>query len=142
MKSLLPIVSISLLLGSCLKADPVVLTILGESRCQGVEGMTAVAQCIKNRMDKRGQTATQVVLAPKQFSCWNAPLDPTQLLTESVNNTNTAKALAYAITHGWDVMPELQADHYYAYKLIKAPSWSKSATSKVIIGDHVFLEIP
>ncbi len=49
----------------------IALTLLAEARGEGIEGMEAVAMVIKQRMANRKQTASQVCLAPKQFSCWN-----------------------------------------------------------------------
>jgi len=49
----------------------VALTILGEARGETFEGMAGVASVIQTRMIERKQTASQVCLAPKQFSFWN-----------------------------------------------------------------------
>lgn len=44
------------------------ITILAEAEDQGQEGMTAVAEVIRNRMRITGQGAAEVVLAPYQFA--------------------------------------------------------------------------
>lgn len=53
------------------------MTIWGEARSQGTEGMNAVGHVIKNRVAKHrwGDNVKDVVLNRKQFSCWN-PGDP------------------------------------------------------------------
>jgi len=50
----------------------VALTILGEARGEGMEGMAGVASVIQTRMIERKQSASQVCLSPKQFSFWNS----------------------------------------------------------------------
>lgn len=54
--------------------DAVIRTIIGESGREPYEGQLGVAHVIKNRLTsgRYGNTATDVVYAPKQFSVWNA----------------------------------------------------------------------
>jgi polyphosphate kinase 2 len=49
----------------------VAATIWGEARGEGEEGMKAVANVIKNRSDKQGNSPKEIALKPKQFSIWN-----------------------------------------------------------------------
>ena len=49
----------------------IALTILGDARGEGFEGMAGVASVIQTRAIERKQTASQVCLSPKQFSFWN-----------------------------------------------------------------------
>ena len=53
----------------------VAMTILGEARGEGEEGMYAVACVIAQRSIAWKRTPKQICLADKQFSCWN-PKDP------------------------------------------------------------------
>lgn len=46
------------------------LTIYGEARGEPLEGQVAVANVIKNRVGINGDYRN-VILKPKQFSCWN-----------------------------------------------------------------------
>jgi hypothetical protein len=48
-------------------------TIYGEARGESIETMFAVGWVIRNRLQsgKYGKTYKDVVLQPKQFSCWN-----------------------------------------------------------------------
>jgi len=48
-----------------------VQTIIGECANCSDDGMVAVANVIRNRMELRGQTAEEVCLAREQFSFWN-----------------------------------------------------------------------
>ena len=49
----------------------VAATIWGEARGEGVEGMKAVANVIKNRADSLKKSPKDIVLQKKQFSIWN-----------------------------------------------------------------------
>ncbi len=57
--------------GSALMA----LTAFLEARSEPVKGILGVLWVIRNRMALRGQSAHEVCLADRQFSCWN-PSDP------------------------------------------------------------------
>ena len=49
-----------------------IATVYGEARGESDDGMTCVAETIRNRIRAgRGKDATAVCLAPLQFSCWN-----------------------------------------------------------------------
>jgi spore germination cell wall hydrolase CwlJ-like protein len=125
--------------------ETIVLTLLGEARCQPEEGMTAIAQVILNRSrEQRHLPVASIVLQPRQWSCWNnkrAFLRRSDaLMGESETATNTAKALAFAICNGIDVMPDLEANHYYNSSLCN-PSWAKYGVDTVIIGDHTFMTL-
>ena len=52
--------------------DIVAMTILGEARGEGKQGMYAVACVINQRAINRKMTPAQVCLQRKQFSCWNS----------------------------------------------------------------------
>ena len=49
----------------------VAATIWGEARGEGIEGMKAVANVIRNRANSLNKTPKDVVLQKKQFSIWN-----------------------------------------------------------------------
>ena len=116
----------------------IALTLLAEARGEGAEGMEAVAMVIKQRMANRKQTASQVCLAPKQFSCWNgkssddlrhlwqSPAAPDAIeVVRRFGKLNTA-----AIGH---------ADHYCTVKI--KPYWSKGKTPVAVIGNHKFFKL-
>ena len=59
------------------------LTVLGEAEGEPYQGKLAVAHVIANRMKKHGKSVADTVLAPWQFSCWNAG-DPRKLFLVNV----------------------------------------------------------
>lgn len=80
--------------------DWIALTVKQEAEGELREGKLAVAFVIVNRMAQQNRSASQIVLAPFQFSCWNtdsptkARLDPA--MTTSVwRESYEAAALAY-----------------------------------------------
>lgn len=95
--------------------------------------MAAVREVIANRAKRSGKSEAQIVLAPKQFSCWNS---------------GTASGIARAKRHAkWREALELAsnksvtdytrgADHYHT--LAVAPSWAKRMPKTVTIQNHIF----
>jgi spore germination cell wall hydrolase CwlJ-like protein len=116
----------------------IALTLLAEARGEGAEGMTAVAMVIKQRMANRKQTASQVCLAPKQFSCWNGKTsDDLRHLWQSPAAKDAIEVVrrfgklnTAAIGH---------ADHYCTVKI--KPYWSKGKTPVAVIGNHKFFKL-
>ena len=116
----------------------IALTLLAEARGEGVEGMEAVAMVIKQRMVNRKQTASQVCLAPKQFSCWNGKTsDDLRHLWKSPAAPDAIEVVrrfgkldAASIGH---------ADHYCTVKI--NPYWSKGKTPVAVIGNHKFFKL-
>src|SRR5262245_39900763 len=53
--------------------DDVINTVIAEAGGDGPEGMTAVANVIKNRSTRRGLSAADVVRQPHQFEGYEAP---------------------------------------------------------------------
>ena len=49
----------------------VALTLLGEARGEGVDGMLAVGMVVQQRSIERKKRPATICLQPKQFSCWN-----------------------------------------------------------------------
>ena len=116
----------------------IALTLLAEARGEGIEGMEAVAMVIKQRMANRKQTASQVCLAPKQFSCWNGKSsDDLRHLWQSPAAPDAIKVVrrfgkldSAAIGH---------ADHYCTVKI--KPYWSKGKTPVAVLGNHKFFKL-
>lgn len=48
-----------------------ICTVFGEARGEPLEGIVGVANVIKNRFVASRKTYKDIVLAPRQFSCWN-----------------------------------------------------------------------
>jgi len=106
------------------------LTLLAEARGEGVSGMEAVAAVIHRRMERRGLTAAQVCLEPKQFSCWNSGRSLEYLWRSPV--VEAAKEVASRVHEG----KKLVADHYCTLKV--TPYWSQKQRPVAIIGNHKF----
>jgi len=104
----------------------VVKTIALESANQPFAGQVAVASVIKTRIKERGLTAKQVVLQPKQFSCF--PISRELTLSE----LDTAYS-------AWKLAKAGRFNHY-AHTSINN-YWTKKAKSKKTIKDHVFYKL-
>ena len=111
--------------------ETAILTVAYEASSQSFEGQVAVASVIKTRMAKSGKSAREVVLKPKQFSCW-AKGKPTQKRKLSQREIDMAKK-------AWAAARPGAFDHYCRYDC--RPLWAKSAKKSVRIGDHVFYKI-
>ena len=106
-------------------------TIAYEASNQSYTGQVAVASVIKTRMQERHLTAMQVVLQPKQFSCWvnGKPIQSRKL---------KGSELAIA-TKAWHAATIGKYNHYAHYKINNY--WTKKAISKTRIGDHIFYKL-
>ena len=116
----------------------VIKTIMLEAEDQGLEGMIAVGEVIRNRALERSQTLTQVVMAPKQFSCHNEPKKAQERL--SGMSATTWQMASKAWNESESTNYTKKANLYYNPKLA-SPSWAKSPKVKhtVTIKDHVFM---
>ncbi len=149
--------------------DPTVLlalTVLGEARNQPYQGKVAVAQVVRNRMNAKGTSVADTVLAPWQFSCWNAA-DPNRQFLEEViakqaGNVQPGdweeciQAAESALGSPREVDPTGGASHYVVAALWaaatigkKKPKWyekacvDKGVTEFLIqIGSHIFARTP
>tara|TARA_R110002074_G_scaffold67298_1_gene158502 strand:- start:1681 stop:2238 length:558 start_codon:yes stop_codon:yes gene_type:complete len=125
------------------EADWLARTIWGEARGEGLVGMQAVANVIMNRVrsSRFPSTVQGVVLAPWQFSMWNAGEpngERAANVTIADSNFKTAVDVANAAIAGGLSDLTGGALHYYA-NYIAAPSWAKTASSQSAIGRHIFL---
>ena len=124
----------------------IALTILGEARGEGFEGMAGVASVIQTRAIERKQTATQVCLAPKQFSFWNGRTDIPRILEEEekrklLNNPQAPNAIRLAKLVAEKRMPDVVngANHYHTFQV--SPKWSKGEVTVAIIRNHKFYRL-
>lgn len=124
------------------------LTMWGEARGQGEEGMLAVGHVIHNRWRSRGQYGayvTDTVSQAWQFSCWN-PEDPNRHAMLNIHALPVAsrdyrlwlnaKQLAYDILQGHSADPTGGALFYHTTDV--APRWSEGVTPVRQIGNHLF----
>jgi len=113
--------------------ETAILTVAYEASCQSFEGQVAVASVIKTRMAESRKSAREVVLKPKQFSCWNPKTGkPTQ------KRKLTQKEISLA-RKAWEAARAGSYNHYCRHDC--KPAWAKSAKKSVRIGDHVFYKI-
>ncbi len=119
------------------------LTILGEARGEPIEGQIAVAWVIRNRVEHgwRGTDYKSVVLAPKQFSCWNKG-DPNLALLQAIKGApkEFMGALGIMLAVYGDKLPDPTrgAVSYYNPAIVE-PSWAPSMIVTAAIGRHRFL---
>jgi hypothetical protein len=123
------------------------LTMWGEARNQGVEGMRAVGHVIHNRWVARrnGAYVTDTVSAAWQFSCWNQgdPNRAAMLNIEALPKHGedyrlwlVAKRVAGEILSGRSADPTGGALFYHT-KAVQ-PAWSRGVASVTQIGSHLF----
>jgi len=138
------------------------LTLYGEARDQGLDGMLAVASVIINRLDRPGwwsrnrddvpdDTVTAVCLDPLQFSCWNeggiqSQRDKLLALQENfyteISHDNAALKECYwiacGILQGYLRSNVGKATHYHTAS--SKPKWRLAPSMLYVgrIGAHLF----
>ena len=118
----------------------IALTLLGEARGEGIEGMAGVASVIQTRAIERKQTASQVCLAPKQFSFWNDGVSEAQK-RKLLANPQAKNALHLAKLVAEKRMPDVVngANHYHTFQV--SPKWSKGEKPIAVIQNHKFYRL-
>ena len=118
----------------------IALTILGEARGEGFEGMAGVASVIQTRAIERKQTASEVCLAPKQFSFWNGGVSEAKK-QELLKNPQAQNALRLAKLVAEKRMPDVVngANHYHTFQV--SPKWSKGEQTVAVIKNHKFYRL-
>ncbi len=123
------------------------LTMWGEARGSGEEGMRAVGHVIDNRRrsGRHGGFATDTVSEAWQFSCWN-PGDPNLRAIETVDRLppesrdyrlwRSARRIADEILAGRSADPTGGALFYHATYV--SPRWSRGVAPVRRIGGHLF----
>ena len=123
------------------------LTMWGEARGQGEDGMRAVGHVIANRWKAKshGAYVTDTVSAAWQFSCWNAN-DPNRAQMLAISDLKPgsaghrqwldAKRLAAEILAGRSEDPTGGALFYHTTAV--QPAWSRGVPPVAQIGDHLF----
>ena len=117
-------------------------TLWGEARGEGTKGMQAVANVVINRVQKGGwygASVKDVVLKPYQFSCWNTT-DVNRAQLDNLTIDDLKKSGAWDISEKAinNELPDITdgAINYHAKSV--NPSWAKSMTKTVQIGNHIF----
>ena len=120
------------------------LCILGEARGEPIEGRIAVGNAIRNRVKNRkwdGETYHEVILMPKQFSCFDdANLNHMLNIIEAPKSYGIRWKEAQWIATG--IINNLLADNtkkalnYHANYV--NPPWAKKMVRTIQIGNHIF----
>lgn len=143
------------------EAQRLAATLWAEARSEPVQGIVAVANVIRNRVqadlgndgkpDWWGEGYSGVCLAPKQFSCWTPAggqrnydrlLGLMQLFAAGTPITDAAQRECIGIAHL--VMGDYLRDntkgatHYHTAGMTPRPSWTKGTVPAVQVGGHVF----
>ncbi|MCW6036369.1 cell wall hydrolase [Spirulina subsalsa FACHB-351] len=123
--------------------DIMARTIFGEARGESELGQIGVGWVIMNRVGKKtwyGRTVGEVCLKPWQFSCWNSN-DVNHSIIKSVEESNPVfkqcRESAEKVLTASVPDPTGGATHYHANSIAR-PTWAKSATFTVQIGNHLF----
>ena len=127
-------------------ADTLARTIWGEARGEGIDGMTAVANVVMNRVRHPrwwGHDVVSVCLKPLQFSCWNAN-DPNRpkILRASPANEGFAlcQVIAQQAINGALDDPTGGCDSYFDTS-IDPPSWAVGKEPIYSVGDLRFYRL-
>lgn len=127
------------------------LAIYGEARGEPIEGKVAVASVIVNRLKRNGwfgSTLKEVILKPKQFSCFNATDENRPLLMAIARDFKEYLAkyevlrecfwVAVGFLDGWLRSNVGDADHYHSLNV--DPGWDDEMKLVATIGNHKFYE--
>lgn len=129
-------------------AQLLALTMWGEARSTGIDGMRAVGHVILNRANSSrnfGDSIKEVVWKAKHFSCWN-PGDPNRAAMERISSMPESSAgkiryrQAYKLAK--DILSGRDPDNthgalFYHTENIK-PNWSPDEEPVARIGGHEF----
>ena len=137
----------------------VALTLLGEARGEGLDGMLAVGMVVQQRSIERKKRPATICLQPKQFSCWNGMgirQAERKWFTEDKNATAYARELARRIVKGEELDRSKVgfANHFHAIeweyienedgekeKVLKLPYWAKDQNATKTVGNHIFYKL-
>ena len=126
--------------------DPVDLLrvlVLGEAESESLFGKFAVAQVVKNRMlDTRWPNNwREVMLQPKQFSCFNPGLFRAETLKTRRDKGywKDARYASFGIFYNHVADMVAGSNHYHSKSV--TPFWSRGHASIMTIGSHVFYRL-
>lgn len=119
---------------------------MGEAWGEGIRGMTAVAEVVRQRAREKNCSALEVISAERRgvhaFSCLNGTSLP-QLIQKFSREPDFYRALRIAETtcRNPSALPGLtkEANHYT--RVNEQPYWARGRTPVVIIGRHAFYRI-
>lgn len=120
-----------------------VLTILQEASSESLEGMTAVAEVIRDRTKTKFHSdgsLINTILAPSQFSGWNDS-NRIRVLGYDISDPEVTMAIkAYKNAFEHNTNYALGANLYHADWMNPYPDWTNSPKVKRLghIGKHIF----
>jgi spore germination cell wall hydrolase CwlJ-like protein len=121
----------------------IILTVYHEARGESAEGQRAVVKTILNRGKAKGWPMEGIVLARKQFSCYNDGLSSPKLWIKDLPAYARVAANCAQAAKEWEGGDTLSgATHYYAIKGMvdhKPPYWAASMKFICEIEGHRFL---
>ena len=126
------------------------MTMYGEGRSEGVEGLILIGRTIINRANSNRwpDTIKAVCLQPKQFSCWNDPEHPNTLKMLSAWEDRCSDAdmeqvmwVRNGIIHGHILSNFIyeSVNHYHTISI--EPYWAKNKLPLVIHKNHSFYDL-
>lgn len=120
--------------------SPVVLqTLLLEARGEGLIGMQAVAEVIRNRSKERGLSYAEVCLQRKQFSCWNNKGDAVLKIAKFGKSDYEIAAQAWRLSKNSNITG---GANLYSNLAVCSPAWARSGKVRktVKILHHTFFK--
>lgn len=131
------------------------LTIIGEARGESVNGQVAVGCVIRNRFAyEKPIRYHDVVLKPKQFSCWNDKDPNRPILVELAKMLINGQKLSpiynqcLFIARGIvekDLLDNTRNSRFYMTSMLfntKRPSWAENAYDLIVVDHHTFFKLP
>lgn len=124
-----------------------VLTIKMEAGGEPMDGKIAVAEVIRNRIERKincDGSLVSCVLRPFQFSCWNTDSLARIHTATTDSNDPVAQECMKAWHHAMLGASQLTqgATHYYNPKIVQKPMWVPGYIKTVTIGQHDFYRVP
>lgn len=120
------------------------MLLYGEARNQPALGMLAILWVCLHRAQKANKGWADIILAPKQFSSFNADDPNRELLLTAADRDRPAwikvDAVCELFEDGITTDPTNGATHYYNPKVV-SPAWGRGHPGWVetaVIDDHVF----
>lgn len=120
--------------------DIVIKTLMGEGLGEGLTGMTAIAETIRNRAVMRKLSPSQVAMQPKQYSFWNDQKKAGEWLAKhGTGDAYQMAAHAYEIAFNENSQLANGATHYYNPRVVSSvPDWARKYEYKGRVGRHEF----
>jgi len=120
----------------------IVLLAYGESRSEGISGMTAVVNVAMNRAEQRKTTVVTEILRRKQFSYFN---NNWELVLRDLKNFNLSrdgeslkKAVLVAFKAVRGKLDNNVGEALFYHTTAVKPYWSQDIASTTKIGNHIF----